>query len=229
MPKKSKPNNQGVPGKEIIERFNNVDEDIKSIKETMATKDDIKFIKEVITNMATKIINVAEDMKSIKETMATKDDIRLLKSDIDSFTGKNKDHENKAIANTERIKIIEPKIADHEKRIGVLESALPLKPWLHRHNNKTLKKTFIIKTEVFNILGKELLELDYPRIFNLVKLNKKNAERKIKAILKEKNWDNTSENIGFACSHLELDLIKMWHDNFDKDLQKLKQKFPLTV
>ena len=92
-----------------------------------------------------------------------------------------------------------------------------------------MEKTFIIKTKVFNILGKELLEIDYPNIFKLMKKNKKTVERKIKHILKEKHCKTTPNNVGYACSHLELDLIQLWHDNFHKTLYKLKQKFPVIA
>jgi hypothetical protein len=59
--------------------------------------------------------------------MATKDNIKQVITAIDSFVNKTEDHERKSIINTQRISQIEPKVEDHEKRIGILESHLPPK------------------------------------------------------------------------------------------------------
>ena len=128
MPKKSKPNNQAVPGKEIIERFDKIDERFVKVDERfdkienkMATKDDIvRLSKEIIKN--------SEDIKNLKETVATKDDINRIMSAIDTFGSRDEDYGHKAEVNTHRLNEIEPKVEAHEKRIGILESTLPLKP-----------------------------------------------------------------------------------------------------
>ena len=82
-------------------------------------------VKDVISSMATKIIDNIEDLKTMKETVATKDDIQRIISSIDSLGSQTKDHERTAEINTHRIKELEPKVEDHEKRIGKLESHLP--------------------------------------------------------------------------------------------------------
>jgi len=116
MPKKSKTNNQSVTSKEFnetkkefIERFEQVDKRFDEVKD-------------VISSMATKIIDNIEDLKTMKETVATKDDIQRIISSIDSLGSQTKDHERTAEINTHRIKELEPKVENHEKRIGKLES-----------------------------------------------------------------------------------------------------------
>jgi predicted RNase H-like nuclease (RuvC/YqgF family) len=116
MPKKSKTNNQSVT-KDDLKNFATKD-DIKSVK------DDIKSVKDVISSMAIKIIDNIEDLKTMKETVSTKDDIQRIISSIDSFGSQTKDHERTAELNTHRIKELEPKVENHEKRIGKLESHL---------------------------------------------------------------------------------------------------------
>ena len=84
-----------------------------------------------------------------------------------------------------------------------------------------MKRIFTIETEVFKILGKELLEIDYPKIYRLAIKDKKNVEKKIKNIFKEKKWEFNEKNLGFACSHLELDLMKIAWDDLRNKLSKI--------
>lgn len=142
MPKKISTNNQYVTKKEfktsmdviderfdkVDKRFEQVDKRFDEIEQKMATKDDIKSIKDVISNMATKIIDNIGDLKTLRETVATKDDIRRIQTTIDSFAGQTIDHDRKAETNTHRLNEVEPKVEDHEKRITALESAVSSKP-----------------------------------------------------------------------------------------------------
>lgn len=84
-----------------------------------------------------------------------------------------------------------------------------------------MKKIFTIETEIFKILGKDLLEVDYPRIYDLARKNRKNVEKKIKNIFREKRWVFNENNLGFACSHLELDLMKTAWDDIQNKLRKI--------
>lgn len=120
---KKQTNNQYVTSKEFNKR-------IDDIEQKMATKDDIKNMatKDDIGRLSKQIIKNTEDIETIKQTMATKDDVRHILTAIDSFASKTEDHERKAITNTHRIKEIEPKVEDHEKRITTLESNISPRP-----------------------------------------------------------------------------------------------------
>jgi len=137
MPKKSKTNNQSVTSKEFnetkkefIERFDKIDKRFEQVDKRFEQVDkrfeqvDKRFdeVKDIMSNMAIKIIDNIEDLKTLKETVATKDDIRQIMTAIDSFGSQTKDHERTAEINTHRIKELEPKVENHEKRIGKLES-----------------------------------------------------------------------------------------------------------
>ena len=99
--------------KRLDEKIDTVDEKIDTVDKKIDTTT-MRLYKEIIKN--------SEDIKNLKETVATKDDIRQIMTAIDSFGSQTKDHERTAEINTHRIKELEPKVEDHEKRIGKLES-----------------------------------------------------------------------------------------------------------
>lgn len=117
MTTKIKTDDHPVTQKEFVETKNEFRERFDRIERTMATKDDLE-------RHAKMLIKHDADIEYIKNTMSTKDDIRKVLTAIDNFTGKNQDHEHKAIPNTLRLEVIEPKIENHEKRISSLESTM---------------------------------------------------------------------------------------------------------
>ncbi|OIO76148.1 MAG: hypothetical protein AUJ85_01255 [Elusimicrobia bacterium CG1_02_37_114] len=136
MLKKSKTDNQFVTSKEFNETKKEFIERFDKIENNMATKDDIKRLDEKIDTVDKKIdtttmrlykeiIKNSEAIENLKETVATKDDIQRIISSIDSLGSQTKDHGHTAELNTHRIKELEPKVENHEKRIGKLESHLP--------------------------------------------------------------------------------------------------------
>ena len=123
------PKSQTVTKREFNERFDEINKDIKSIKETMATKDDLKNFatKDDIKRLAISIVQTTDKINSIEQKMTTKDDIQRIITTMDNFTGRTIDHERKAETNTHRIKELEPKVESHEKRITALESPVSSK------------------------------------------------------------------------------------------------------
>jgi hypothetical protein len=103
----------------VDKHFESVDKHFESVDKQLAS------INQAIQNLAIKSIKHDERFDNIEKNMATKNDINRIVNMIDTFAHKNEDCERKGIVNTDRIKNLEPKVENHEIRIGKLETAQP--------------------------------------------------------------------------------------------------------